>query len=48
VCNTPSAHVIFADFHVGRASRTEAKNPGYMEPEMNTAGLPNIGYEKKR
>ena len=48
VCNTPSAHVIFADFHVDRASRTEAKNPGYMEPEMNTAGLPNIGYEKSR
>ena len=48
VCNTPSAHVIFADFHVGRASRTEAKNPGYMEPEQNTADLPNIGYEKTR
>jgi hypothetical protein len=48
VCNTPSAHVIFADFHVGRASRTEAKNSGYMEPEQNTAKLPNIGYEKKR
>ncbi len=48
VCNTPSAHVIFADYHVGRASRTEAKNPGYMEPDMNTAALPNIGYEKSR
>ena len=48
VCNTPSAHVIFADFHVGRASRTEAKNPGYMEPDQNTADLPNIGYEKTR
>jgi prepilin-type N-terminal cleavage/methylation domain-containing protein len=48
VCNTPSAHVVFADFHVGRASRTEAKNPGYMEPSLNTAKLPNIGYEKTR
>ena len=48
VCNTPSAHVIFADFHIGRASRTEAKNPGYMEPEQNTAKLQNIGYEKTR
>ena len=48
VCNTPSAHVVFADFHVGRASRTEAKNPGYMEPDLNTAELPNIGYEKTR
>jgi prepilin-type N-terminal cleavage/methylation domain-containing protein len=48
VCNTPSAHVVFADYHVGRASRTEAKNPGYMEPDMNTADLPNIGYEKTR
>ena len=48
VCNTPSAHVVFADFHVGRASRTEAKNPGYMEPDQNSAHLPNIGYEKTR
>jgi len=48
VCNTPSAHVVFADFHIGRASRTEAKNPGYMEPDQNTYKLPNIGYEKTR
>jgi prepilin-type N-terminal cleavage/methylation domain-containing protein len=48
VCNTPSAHVVFADYHVGRASRTEAKNPGYMEPDLNTSKLPNIGYEKTR
>lgn len=48
VCNTPSAHVIFADYHIGRASRTEAKHPGYMEPDMNDANLPNIGYEKQR
>jgi prepilin-type N-terminal cleavage/methylation domain-containing protein len=48
VCNTPSAHVVFADFHVGLASRTEAKNPGYMEPDLNTADLPHIGYEKAR
>jgi hypothetical protein len=48
VCNTPSAHVVFADHHIGRASRTEAKNPGYMEPDLNTAELPNIGYEKIR
>ena len=48
VCNTPSAHVVFADYHIGRASRTEAKNPGYMEPDLNRADLPPIGYEKTR
>ncbi len=48
VCNTPSAHVIFADYHIGLASRTEAKHPGYMEPEQNSAALPHIGFEKRR
>ncbi len=48
ICNKPSAHVIFADFHIGLASRTEAKNPGYMEPDMNTADLPHMGMEKVR
>ena len=48
VCNTPSAHVVFADYHVGRASRTEAKNPGYMEPDLNRSDLPPIGFEKTR
>ena len=48
VCTTPSAHVIFADYHIGLASRTEAKHPGYMEPDQNTADLPHIGFEKTR
>jgi prepilin-type N-terminal cleavage/methylation domain-containing protein len=48
VCTTPSAHVIFADYHIGLASRTEAKHPGYMDPDQNTADLPHIGLEKKR
>ena len=50
VCGTPSAHVIFADYHIGLMSRNDAKNPGYMDPwtSDNTQGLPEIGMEKSR
>jgi prepilin-type N-terminal cleavage/methylation domain-containing protein len=43
VCNTPSAHVIFADYHVGMMTRNNAKNPGYMDPNSEDGDLKTIG-----
>ena len=48
VCNTPSAHVIFADYHVGLMTRNNAKNPGYMDPDSVESDLRHIGLEKAR
>jgi prepilin-type N-terminal cleavage/methylation domain-containing protein len=49
VCNTPSAHVIFADCHVGLMTRNNAReNSGYMHPDSLDADLPHIGLEKMR
>jgi len=38
--NSPSADVLFADWHVGRLSRQDGKDPRYVHLPLNEAGTP--------
>lgn len=38
--NSPSADVLFADWHVGRLSRQDGKDPRYVHVPLNAAGTP--------